>query len=342
MYFSLFCVGKPLKPVNNESNAKPLPPTPSTINSMKPSISASPPTNKVPVNINSNSQSTNKPRSFPNDIPKTMTGIGRGAPPPPPPSNQKPNFNIGISNTTDSIPTDPNASRNRLGPPLPNKPPSVTRAASAAGAIGRGRGHSVALRAPSAKPPPPPKCPPHMNGSSTLPNKGRPGSYTETETNSLTRAGGPPPPPRNMTAPENLNHWNRSAPPRPSNSTSRASPSVPPPRPPPNHSKPNFASHPVRPPSVRPPPPPVRAAGSAPPPPPPHRGQFSAHFPPPPSQTMNRSTVEQSSAPPPPPARNSSNRSSVIKGKFICIKIREYDFNIFIDVQGVQNNMLEK
>ncbi|KAG1675609.1 hypothetical protein GQR58_014609 [Nymphon striatum] len=309
--------GKPLKPFNNENSVKPSPPMYPTVNSVKSSISPSPPINKVPVNSNSNSHSSNKPRSFPNDLPKAMTGIGRGVPPPPPPSNQKPNFNIGMSNTTDSIPADVNASRNRLGPPLPSKPPSVARAASAAGAIGRGRGHPVPLRAPSAKPPPPPKYPPHMNGSSTLPNKSRPGSYTETEVNYQTRAGGPPPPPRNMTAPENLNHWNRSAPPRPPNSTSRASP-----RPPPNHSKPNFVSHPVRPPSVRPPPPPVRAAGSAPPPPPPpHRGQLNAHFPPPPSQTMTRSSVEQSSVPPPPPARNSSNRSSLIKdfeSKFIA------------------------
>lgn len=306
--------GSLLKPQNKAISAKQPPSTsPSVPATLKPRI-ASPPTNRVPAKPSINSQNCNKFRPFPNDVTNRTV-------PPPPPSNQKPSFNIGMSNTTDSIPNTA-SSQNRLGPPLPNKPAvGITRTASAAGAIGKSHMRPVVRPAPGVKPPPPPKLL-AMNGSATLPVKGRgrPGSYGETETNCTMRSGGPPPPPRNITAPDNLSQWNRSAPLPPRSSNAPARMMAPAPPPPPLQNKPNFLPHNAKPPSVRPPPPPVRAAGSAPssapPPPPPHRGQSAINFPPPPpSQTLHRNFAEQQSpAPPPPPARNSSNRSSGVKG----------------------------
>ncbi|XP_023227354.1 WAS/WASL-interacting protein family member 2-like [Centruroides sculpturatus] len=88
---------------------------------------------------------------FPNDV------ITKGPAPPPPSANYKPIF-------------ETNLSVNKLGPPLPNKPPGITRSSSHCYAAGRGA--RISRSPPSVKPPPPPKSPIlALNEPPALPSK---------------------------------------------------------------------------------------------------------------------------------------------------------------------------
>ncbi|XP_064456010.1 WAS/WASL-interacting protein family member 3-like [Ornithodoros turicata] len=233
----------------------------------------------------------------------------RGPPPAPPPSNQKPNF---------SASTSPVQNRVRAGPPLPNKPPGVTRSASQTSLNAK----RPPLRAPTVKPPPPPKSPvvattvgggnmkfgtlgPQPRLCVPTTGVGRRQSFGAVDTrereheNSATvpaKMSGPPPPPRNISVPGNLNqvHKARTAPP-------------PPPAPP------------ARPPAARPPPPP---RGQPPPLPstgPPQLPQRNSQAPPPPPPNQASKPVglvPPGRPSPTPPQRSSSMRNSDVPQSF--------------------------
>ncbi|XP_029826686.2 LOW QUALITY PROTEIN: proline-rich protein 2 [Ixodes scapularis] len=189
------------------------------------------------------------PAPFPADL------APRGPPPLPPPSSQKPSLGPPQGGPSP-------VSRSRTGPPLPSKPPGVTRSASQT-SLGAKRGPAP-LRAPQVKPPPPPKSPtvgavaasgprfgtvgPHAGARLQLPGAplARRQSFGAPDSRPAEGAGqqgagpqpggpakpsGPPPPPRNVSVPSNLHqaHKSRSAPPAP---PLRAPPASRPPPPP--------------------------------------------------------------------------------------------------------------
>lgn len=172
----------------------------------------------------------------------------RGPPPAPPPPGNKPQF--GGQGAGQNGGTPPLA-RSRTGPPLPSKPPGVTRSASQT-SLGGAAKRPTPLRAPQVKPPPPPKSPVVVNASSKFGTVGahqgarlapmalaRRQSFGAPDTRELaphlpqpSKPTGPPPPPRNVSVPTNLNQVNkvRNAPPAPPARAPPASRPPPPPR----------------------------------------------------------------------------------------------------------------
>lgn len=227
----------------------------------------------------------------------------RGPPPLPPPSSNKPS----LGNNQNAGGANGPSSRSRTGPPLPSKPPGVTRSASQT-SLGAKRGPAP-LRAPQVKPPPPPKSPtvnagapsskfgtvgPHAGGRLALPGApvARRQSFGAPDTRLAEGRGtaplpgtpakplGPPPPPRNVSVPSNLHqaHKVRSAPPAP----------------------------PLRaPPSSRPPPPPLRGQ------PPPLPSSLPPQLP-----QRNQPKGPATRPSPTPPLRSSSIRNSSFESRF--------------------------
>lgn len=157
------------------------------------------------------------PAPFPADV------SPRGPPPAPPPSSHKPSLSALSPGVGDAAAPPTPLGRSRTGPPLPSKPPGVTRSASQSSL---GGGAKRPLRAPAVKPPPPPKSPAvvtsaaskfgtlggplHPGGRLAAPaalarrqSFGAPDSAREAEP-PQPKPTGPPPPPRNVSVPSNL------------------------------------------------------------------------------------------------------------------------------------------
>ncbi|KAL1437158.1 hypothetical protein MTO96_049143 [Rhipicephalus appendiculatus] len=153
------------------------------------------------------------PSPFPADV------SPRGPPPAPPPSSHKPNLNT-IAPAADSAPA---AGRSRTGPPLPSKPPGVTRSASQS-SLGGGAKQRP-LRAPAVKPPTTTQesCGGHHGMPGAAPPLARRQSFGAPDSRDGEAPGpqlkptGPPPPPRNVSVPSNLHqvHKARAVPPAP-------------------------------------------------------------------------------------------------------------------------------
>lgn len=249
------------------------------------------------------------PAPFPADV------SPRGPPPAPPPSSNKPSLSALSSTSVDAAPPTP-LGRSRTGPPLPSKPPGVTRSASQSSL---GGGAKRPLRAPAVKPPPPPKSPavvttataskfgtlgPHQGGrlavapASALARRqsfGAPDSSRDGELpGPQLKPTGPPPPPRNVSVPSNLHQVHKAR--------------VVPPAPPARGQAP--IGRPPPPPRGQPPPLPTSAPPPLPTSAPPQLPQRGAP-PQPPHQTAKPTALVVPCRPSPtPPQRSSSVRNS--------------------------------
>ncbi|KAK8783660.1 hypothetical protein V5799_009976 [Amblyomma americanum] len=268
------------------------------------------------------------PAPFPADV------SPRGPPPAPPPSSHKPSLNAMATATTDSGPA-PAAGRSRTGPPLPSKPPGVTRSASQSSL---GGGAKRPLRAPAVKPPPPPKSPAVVTtavastaskfgtvaGSRlVVPNAAPPLARRQSFGAPDSRDGadlpggpqlkptGPPPPPRNVSVPSNLHqaHKVRSVPPAP---PARGQAPVGRPPPPPRGQPPPLPTTAPPPlPTSGPPPLPTSAPPPLPTTAPPQLPQRGAPPQPPHQAAKPTALVAPSRPSPTPPQRSSSVRNSL-------------------------------
>ncbi|XP_037268336.2 uncharacterized protein LOC119159625 [Rhipicephalus microplus] len=266
------------------------------------------------------------PSPFPADV------SPRGPPPAPPPSSHKPNLNT-IAPAADSAPA---AGRSRTGPPLPSKPPGVTRSASQS-SLGGGAKQRP-LRAPAVKPPPPPKSPAvvttavsvaaskfgtmgpsHHSNRLAVPGAAPPLARRQSFGAPDSRDGevpvpqlkptGPPPPPRNVSVPSNLHqaHKARAVPPAPP-ARGQAPTGRPPPPPRGREPPPLPTSAPPPLPSTGPPPLPSSAPPPLPTTAPPQLPQRGAP-PQPPHQTAKPTALVAPTRPSPtPPQRSSSVR----------------------------------
>lgn len=251
------------------------------------------------------------PAPFPADV------SPRGPPPAPPPSSHKPSLSALSPGVGDAAAPPTPLGRSRTGPPLPSKPPGVTRSASQSSL---GGGAKRPLRAPAVKPPPPPKSPAvvtsaaskfgtlggplHPGGRLAAPaalarrqSFGAPDSAREAEP-PQPKPTGPPPPPRNVSVPSNLHQAHKAR--------------VNPPAPPARGQAP--IGRPPPPPRGQPPPLPTSAPPPLPstgPPQLPHRGAP----PQPPHQTAKPTALAVPCRPSPtPPQRSSSVRHSSCSG----------------------------
>ncbi|XP_065285786.2 WAS/WASL-interacting protein family member 1-like [Dermacentor albipictus] len=267
------------------------------------------------------------PSPFPADV------SPRGPPPAPPPSSHKPNVGA-VATASDAAPV---AGRSRTGPPLPSKPPGVTRSASQS-SLGGGAKQRP-LRAPAVKPPPPPKSPAvvttavtaaaskfgtmgpsHHSNRLAVPGAapplarrqsfGAPDSRDGDVPGPQLKPTGPPPPPRNVSVPSNLHqvHKARAVPPAPP-ARGQAPVGRPPPPPRGREPPPLPTSAPPPLPSSGPPPLPTSIPPPLPTSAPPQLPQRGAP-PQPPHQTAKPTAMVAPTRPSPtPPQRSSSVRN---------------------------------